>query len=281
MDLQGAVRRAAMYWEWIIRPSVKSRSDLRRYVVGMTSIAIVGALVMDISVHLLFFTTWTAAILSWVVTVATAAGIAIPILFLIGKAHLELWQAKCRVDELSRTDPLTGLLNRRCFFEEQQGPPATKAGMALAIVDIDHFKLINDTYGHRAGDQVLRTVAQIMAAELEDWGKLCRLGGEEFALLTTDVPPDLLVRRLSRVCKRLGSIPILSEGRAIKLTVSIGAAIRLYRSMEELYAEADKALYQAKASGRDRVCLSGDLNALLPPELLEARLTLTAGSGRS
>ncbi len=278
MDLPRLLERFVSGCKWIAQPSVKTRSDLHRYVAATTVVAISVALSIDIGFRLILFTTWSATLTSWAITVFTATVVAVPILWAIGKAQLELWEAKRHVDELSRTDPLTGLLNRRCLFDEELAPE--NPGMSLVIVDIDHFKSVNDSYGHRAGDQVLRTVAQIMASELNDWGRLCRMGGEEFALLTEDIPPELLVRRLSRLCHRLSSIPLVVEGRAVRLTVSIGAAIRQHRSLDELYIEADRALYAAKQGGRNRVCVSPDLNRLLPPELAMPAPSALAGTCR-
>ncbi len=134
-------------------------------------------------------------------------------------------------------------------------PPET---MVLVIADIDHFKRVNDNHGHMAGDAVIRMVSRIAQVELGDLGALGRVGGEEFALLTSDVSPSLLVLRLENLRTRISLTPVIAEGgAAIHVTISAGVAIRgADRGFDDLYADADRALYDAKASGRNRISYS-------------------------
>ena len=130
--------------------------------------------------------------------------------------------------------------------------------MVLVIADIDRFKRVNDTYGHLAGDSVIRMISRIADAELGDLGAFGRIGGEEFALLASDVSPSLLVLRLENLRARIALTPVIIEGgTAIHVTISAGVAIRgVNRSFDALYAEADQALYEAKSSGRNRISYS-------------------------
>ena len=104
---------------------------------------------------------------------------------MVGSAQLELYRAKQLADTLSRTDSLTGLANRRALIEAAEA--TLPEVLALAIFDIDRFKAVNDTYGHLAGDAVLRSVGRMMDEELGALGRVARVGGEEFALLSWGV----------------------------------------------------------------------------------------------
>ena len=143
-------------------PSIRSRRELLRYVTRTTLICVALAVVLDVINQMVFFIDWETSIRSWIVTVGVATTVAVPVLFLIGRAYLQLYNAKLAVDELSRTDPLTGLLNRRALLEQAEDGPF--GALALVIVDIDRFKRINDVHGHLAGDSVIRTVGQAMAS---------------------------------------------------------------------------------------------------------------------
>lgn len=156
---------------------------------------------------------------------------------------------------LASTDPLTGALNRRAFFEEAGIACATaRAGAPLAaiMVDIDHFKAINDRFGHDAGDKVLRALALACAAECRLTG---RLGGEEFALVLDgrDAAQAAVVAERLRIAASELDVDI--DGVAV--TCSIGVSEwRSGDTVDRLLKRADVALYQAKAQGRDRVVVA-------------------------
>jgi diguanylate cyclase (GGDEF)-like protein len=164
---------------------------------------------------------------------------------------------------LSQIDPLTGVLNRR-GLESAHFAGKVRA-MHLLLIDLDHFKRINDTFGHAVGDQVLRRVAQVVTASLRDRDHVGRHGGEEFvALLDTDVTADAVqaAERL-RVAVNKRDWGRLSPG----LTVSFSGGLvelRQGESLEQAVARADALLYQAKAEGRNRVITDPDLGAWLP-----------------
>jgi predicted signal transduction protein with EAL and GGDEF domain len=140
----------------IVRPQIRTDSELAIYVVRVTILCGVLAVALDVINQLAFFIDWETSIRSWVISTFVASGIAAPVSFAIARAHLELYRAKLAVDELSRTDPLTGLLNRRALLGSDQEP--TPQVMALVIADIDRFKTVNDTQGHMAGDEVIKMV---------------------------------------------------------------------------------------------------------------------------
>jgi diguanylate cyclase (GGDEF)-like protein len=259
----------------IFRPTIRSEEELAAFILR-TCIASAGvALAVDVINQMLFFEGWEATVRSWAVTVVLASAIAFPVSRAIGKAHLALFRSKAEVETLSRTDELTGLLNRRALMEmAATQPPQT---MVLVIADIDRFKRVNDNYGHMAGDAVIQMVSRIATAELGDLGALGRFGGEEFALLTSDVSPSLLVLRLENLRTRIALTPVIAEGgAAIHITVSAGVAIRgVGRDFDALYADADRALYEAKAAGRNRISYSP-----LFEEACGATLAHRAATGR-
>jgi predicted signal transduction protein with EAL and GGDEF domain len=134
----------------VFRPVVADSSDLRRYVISVTLLAWIVALSVDVAHQLLVFTSWTDCLVSWSISTVVVIGIAVPIARSMGRAHLELFHAKREADRLGRTDPLTGLANRRALYEAAERLDGH--ALALVIADIDRFKRINDRYGHAAGD---------------------------------------------------------------------------------------------------------------------------------
>ncbi|ONG49514.1 hypothetical protein BKE38_20785 [Pseudoroseomonas deserti] len=242
---------------------IRDRRELRRYVAIGTLAALAGALAIDVANQLSFFISWEVALRSWLVTALVAPALAVPLLGFLARSHLALWEGKQEMARLSRTDSLTGLANRRALMEAAEQGAVT--AMVLVIIDIDRFKRINDSLGHRGGDQVLRIVAQALAEELDGFGLLGRLGGEEFALISTHPDPAALLARLEAARARLAGQAILVEGQAASVTISAGAALRQAMSFDELYSAADRALYQAKQGGRNRICCAAPLPAPPPP----------------
>ncbi len=238
------------------RPMIRSEQELRAFVLRTCLSCAGAALVVDVINQTIFFESWVTSLRSWGITVVLASAIAYPVSRAIGKAHLALFRSKAAVETLSRTDHLTGLLNRRAIMQmAETQPPET---MVLVIADIDHFKRVNDNYGHMAGNSVIQMVSRIAQTELGDLGALGRVGGEEFALLSSDVSPSLLVLRLETFRTRISLTPVIAEGgAAVHITISAGVAIRgAGRPFDALYADADRALYAAKAEGRNRISFS-------------------------
>ena len=160
----------------------------------------------------------------------------------------------------SRHDSLTGLHNRRAFAElaDREWPRILRRNepAAMLMMDIDHFKGLNDRFGHQAGDEVLKVVAAAIGRELRGEDILCRFGGEEFAVLLLDASPHQAVVSAERFRTAVAElhVPIIAD---YPLTISIGAAIKTADTAhwEDLITSADIALYQAKHEGRNRVCL--------------------------
>ena len=162
--------------------------------------------------------------------------------------------------QMAVTDPLTGLHNRR-YLESHLGGLIDAAAdgdkpLSLMILDIDHFKSVNDTYGHDAGDDVLKAFADRVKTVIRGVDVFCRLGGEEFIIVMPDTGLDVAGRVAERVRQTVGAdaFPIEKGGRAIPVTVSIGIAERRNgREADAMMKRADRALYRSKAQGRNRV----------------------------
>jgi diguanylate cyclase (GGDEF)-like protein len=168
-----------------------------------------------------------------------------------------------RFDELKAalTDPLTELYNRRYALErlDQEWSLSARTGEPLAclILDIDHFKRINDTYGHDVGDCVLRLTAGALRDLLRQNDVVCRLGGEEFVLIGPGMTQGMAAACAERLRAGLEARVIEVPGGQVRVTLSIGVAVRTAdtASPAELLKAADEAVYAAKKAGRNRVCL--------------------------
>jgi two-component system, cell cycle response regulator len=162
--------------------------------------------------------------------------------------------------ELAVVDALTGLNNRR-YFETHLSALVGQAAdrgrpLSLMILDIDHFKEVNDTYGHEAGDRVLKGFAERVRKVLRVPDLVCRLGGEEFVIVMPDTPLDIAAKIAERVRIEVEKdrFPVAEDGSRIAVTVSIGLAERGHDGEPDgLFRRADRALYRSKTSGRNRV----------------------------
>lgn len=160
---------------------------------------------------------------------------------------------------LAQYDALTGLLNKQAFYEKAHAllirPCVGRLPISVLVLDIDHFKPVNDNFGHAAGDQVLHVLTQRLQEELRDSDLAGRLGGEEFGVVLTDCSPTQALNIAERIRSRIarGSLDIMND-KSLHLTVSIGIACHQHGSpvLKDLLRKADKALYRAKRNGRNR-----------------------------
>lgn len=179
----------------------------------------------------------------------------------IGRLHGELTSAHAALALRARHDGMTGLLNRESFFGEASRQSSREDAGALLVVDADHFKTINDRFGHPAGDAALLAISAAMKAVLRK-GDLCgRIGGEEFAVYlpcTTEADARAIAERLRAAVAAFDFET--QDGSKLALTVSIGGApAGPGRSFEQVMTEADRLLYKAKRRGRDRVAFAGSV----------------------
>ena len=185
---------------------------------------------------------------------------------IVRDATVEMQNAE-RLREAARTDSLTGIFNRRHFsevLEEQlESSRQEHSTPGLLLVDVDHFKAVNDTYGHQVGDAVLHEIASRLQNAVRSFGSVARWGGEEFIVLAPDLADE---RALWRICEGLrqsvSQLPITVGARRLDVTVSVGALLCDPSGSHELLVDqADRALYAAKRLGRDRARLFSELTA--------------------
>ncbi|TFW30255.1 GGDEF domain-containing protein [Massilia arenosa] len=223
-----------------------------------------------------FWATWWFRALAMVLTVALLAAIyrarvrrlthtQLELQRLVAERTRELEHSNAKLETLSTTDGLTGIGNRRSFDaalnREWRRARRTGEPLALAMLDVDHFKAYNDHYGHQAGDEALRAVAELIASHGRRTSDVvARYGGEEFVLLMPNVEPEHALRIAREVCMSLGrlALPHLASPYGV-VTISIGIAVLVPQASstkEELVQRADRALYRAKQDGRNRAVLA-------------------------
>lgn len=169
---------------------------------------------------------------------------------------------RAELDRVATTDELTGLANRRELFSglDRMIAASRRSGrpVAVAVLDLDHFKLVNDAHGHPVGDEVLRRVAEMARLLLRQQDLVGRIGGEEFLIAFPDCPATEAVAACERLRQGIAALPVLlPNGVALSVTISSGVAqLAAEDDRKTIIARADEALYQAKKAGRDQVRLA-------------------------
>jgi diguanylate cyclase (GGDEF)-like protein len=179
------------------------------------------------------------------------------------QAMLALEHALAGLREEALTDPLTGLYNRRYLWEflRREWVRARRAGQPLSVImlDLDHFKRINDSFGHQAGDYVLAAVAGLLRNQIRSSDIVCRYGGEEFALVLPDASYESVRQRAEEIRSAIKQLELTYQGIALgRITASLGIALFPNHAdgPDDLITAADAALYEAKSTGRDRAVFS-------------------------
>lgn len=194
---------------------------------------------------------------------ATAvASILLTLLFLFWLADSVAESSETSIEQMAMTDTLTGLPNRRLFelvFRQEAAKSLrNKEPLALVMLDIDHFKQVNDTWGHGVGDEVLRHFAHVFGDAVRSGSFIARIGGEEFVLLLPNTLLDDAADVAERVRQSVGHREYLHKDQSLKITVSAGVTmVDLALSVDDAYRRADAALYTAKHGGRNRVAVYG------------------------
>lgn len=167
-----------------------------------------------------------------------------------------------KLAELAERDHLTGLLNRRAILAYLEGLHAdrrhAREALCLMMCDVDHFKSINDRFGHAVGDEVLRQVAQVLRHSLRDADRLGRIGGEEFLIVLGSTDLEGARQVAERLRQQVAALHVVSAGHTLGVTISIGLArsLRQDEDWAEIITRADEGLYAAKRTGRDRVVVA-------------------------
>ncbi|HJZ21054.1 MAG TPA: GGDEF domain-containing protein, partial [Bradyrhizobium sp.] len=171
---------------------------------------------------------------------------------------IELKEANKRIEELAELDELTGSFNRRCIMrmldDEIARAQRSKTPCSVALIDLDWFKRVNDAYGHPTGDEVLRTFAITVFANIRHIDRFGRYGGEEFLLVLPDTPDGAAARIVDRLRAIVAELDWSAFSPGMRITISAGlATLKPDESPDALLARADSALYSAKARGRNRI----------------------------
>jgi diguanylate cyclase (GGDEF)-like protein len=174
------------------------------------------------------------------------------------KRGVQLKEAYKRIEELAELDELTGSFNRRCIMrmldDEIARAHRSKTPFSVALIDLDWFKRINDAYGHPTGDEVLRTFAITVFANIRSIDRFGRYGGEEFLLILPETPHDVAARILDRQREIIADLDWSAFSPGMRVTISAGVAtLAPNEAPDALLARADSALYAAKARGRNRI----------------------------
>jgi diguanylate cyclase (GGDEF)-like protein len=174
------------------------------------------------------------------------------------KRGVQLREAYRRIEELAELDELTGSFNRRCIMrmldDEIARAHRSKTPFSVALIDLDWFKRVNDAYGHPTGDEVLRTFAITVFANIRSIDRFGRYGGEEFLLILPDTPHDVAARILDRQREIIAELDWSAFSPGMRVTISAGVAtLAPNEAPDALLARADSALYAAKARGRNRI----------------------------
>jgi len=174
------------------------------------------------------------------------------------QSGLKLKEAYKRIEELAELDELTGSFNRRCIMrmldEEVARSARSGSSCSIALIDLDHFKRVNDSHGHPTGDEVLRTFAITMFANIRSVDRFGRYGGEEFLLVLPDMPYEGAMQAMDRLRAIVADLDWSAFSPGLKVTLSAGVAtLKPDETTDSFLARADSALYTAKAQGRNRI----------------------------
>jgi diguanylate cyclase (GGDEF)-like protein len=202
-----------------------------------------------------------AALLCYVLTIGQCAFLGLygsSLRNMLYKRGFELKEAYKRIEELAELDELTGSFNRRCIMrmldDEIARAQRIHAPCSIALIDLDWFKRVNDAYGHPTGDEVLRTFAITVFANIRNIDRFGRYGGEEFLLVLPDTPNDAAARILDRLRAIIADLDWSAFSPGMRVTISAGVAtLRPDESEDTFLARADGALYAAKGRGRNRI----------------------------
>ena len=186
--------------------------------------------------------------------------VSLPVCYYMARIAQQLSLAHSSLRHLADTDELTGLINRRSFFakaaHELREAESIENPLSLLVIDADFFKQLNDTYGHATGDAALQFITEKLQNCVRKSDLVCRLGGEEFAILLPNMDEDAASKLADRILKKISSQPMVFDNKIIEMSVSCGIAdSAVSYEMTTLFKAADDALYAAKEAGRNQTVL--------------------------
>ncbi len=256
---------------WIVRQLTLGEFSSRRAVVWRSvwmaaKIAMLAyglnicAHLLLVSLDLLPYDLFPALVIATVLTPPVSFVVAVFAYMVVGFAVYDLRVSRAELERISRIDMLSGLLNRRAFqkaFDDGRGEAS------LILFDIDRFKAVNDSFGHSIGDNVIAAVADVIRNTFDEDEICARIGGEEFAVLWASTTIDAMAERAELARRRVEALELFAGDRSVRVTISGGMAdLADGRDFNEIFSEADRALYVAKASGRNRIVRHWDIESL-------------------
>ncbi len=242
-----------------LRPMLEEQSCLECHKQGGSFGSVIGAVSISIPIAAMHDEADITKLLIILSAIITIGLLVIIIYFLTWRLVIKLDEVQRRLKKLASTDELTSLRNRRTIMqdldEEFERAVRQNGEFCIIIVDIDHFKLINDSFGHPFGDLVLKGVAHCMRDTLRRYDSIGRIGGEEFLVISPGAQLDEAFILAERILQQIRELEICEDEKAVKVTVSAGvtAYVADDRSVQDLLKRADEALYEAKQGGRNRV----------------------------
>jgi diguanylate cyclase (GGDEF)-like protein len=219
-------------------------------------LAVLGTLFLTLIFYSIFFS--DRLLLDLFLSAVIAIVVGYPLAYIFLRQSVRLMHLAEELERISTTDDLTQLANRKTFLDRTRGliasaPAGSSAGILL-FIDADHFKTLNDTWGHHAGDEVLRRLGRAIKSSVGEKDVAGRLGGEEFAVFLIAGDKEAAEQACGRIKHAIASIPREVGLEAWRLTVSVGVARhRPGQEIEDILRAADKSLYEAKYQGRNRV----------------------------
>jgi len=234
--------------------SFRSGYRYSRYFLFASIASMAGATITDLAVWgYIPFNEWTYRAVE-IGMLVDATLLALALTYQLRSLQLEHKLAEQR----AARDPLTGLDNRRSFLEKALPAWSTaqrnQRDLSAILLDLDHFKSVNDQHGHAMGDQALVATARVLADSAREGDIVSRWGGEEFLLLLPETRLEAALAMAERLQKRIAAIQLQSREGGIRLTASFGVAQKdLHENLDSLIADADRHLYRAKTGGRNRI----------------------------
>lgn len=239
-------------------------------------VAVIGAETLTLVFYSIFFA--DRLILDLLFTAVIVIVIGFPLAYFFFGQQVKLAEMAAKLDYAASTDGLTGLSNRKTFFNEAtavmaRGKPVPDA---LLFIDVDHFKTVNDTFGHSTGDAMLRELAAVIRSSIRAKDIAARLGGEEFAIFLVDADRAEAMQVAERIRMNVRNVTCVSDVGDCGITVSVGVCVRQPgENLEDLLLKADRNLYAAKNRGRDLVV---DDHPCLPVPVREPGTGICAGA---
>jgi diguanylate cyclase (GGDEF)-like protein len=240
-------------WNHLVAKGRSGMAQSAWNTVLVTLVAVLGSSLVSLSTR--FAIHQEITLLEWVLTMGVPVLIACPLSFWFFHSARRLERANKELERRANQDQMTGLWNRASFFRRLGQIEQAALSYGLLVIDVDHFKLINDTFGHAEGDRALIAVAGALTAATRRTDFVARVGGEEFAVIvigSNHVESSLVADRIRSGVETLCWTTL--DARNVSLTVSIGGTIsREGAAAQDLLRQADERLYDAKKSGRNRV----------------------------